>query len=156
MAKKKRSFAEQARHNNQRAAKNIQRPKRNRPDKKILMQTRPAFGGNLMATIICPDHRPQMSTVRPKVMKALEPDFSRKGNIIAEDVNIPQAIIGTTDIAMRQFLPPDILAFTVTKPMFKQLCELDDKSFLYKPFWRNLRKARGLSENSCHLIRKAV
>lgn len=63
-----------------------------------------------------------------------------------EDVNIPQAIIGTTDIAMRQFLPPDILAFTVTKPMFKQLCELDDKSFLYKPFWRNLRKARGLSD----------
>ena len=32
-----------------------------------LMQTRPAFGGNLMATIICPDHRPQMSTVRPGV-----------------------------------------------------------------------------------------
>jgi len=37
-----------------------------------LMQTRPAFGGNLMATIITPDHRPQMATVRPGVMKALE------------------------------------------------------------------------------------
>jgi len=60
------------------------------PEKKILMQTRPAFGGNLMATIICPDHRPQMSTVRPKVMKALEPDFSRDGKIIAEDMSIPQ------------------------------------------------------------------
>ncbi len=36
-----------------------------------LMQTRPAFGGNLMATIICPNHRPQMSTVRPGVMEKL-------------------------------------------------------------------------------------
>ncbi len=56
----------------------------------ILLQTRPAFGGNLMATIICPNHRPQMSTVRPKVMKALEPDSSRTGQIINADVKIPQ------------------------------------------------------------------
>jgi hypothetical protein len=62
-----------------------------------------------------------------------------------EDLNIPQAMIGATDIAMRQCLPPDILAFTVTKPLFKQLCELNEGSFLYKPFWNNLRKARGLS-----------
>jgi hypothetical protein len=61
-----------------------------------------------------------------------------------EDLRIPQAIIGATDIAMRQFLPPHILAFTVTTPMFEQLCELDEKSFLYKPFWKNLRKARGI------------
>ena len=60
-----------------------------------------------------------------------------------EDLNIPQAMIGATDIAMRQHLPPNILAFTVTKPMFQQLCELDEHSFLYKPFWNNLRKARG-------------
>jgi hypothetical protein len=59
-----------------------------------------------------------------------------------DDPGIPQAVIGATDIAMRQFLPPDVLAFTVTKPMFKQLCELDEKSFLYKPFWKNLMKAR--------------
>jgi len=39
------------------------------PEKKILKQTRPAFGGNIMATIISPNHRPQMATVRPKVMK---------------------------------------------------------------------------------------
>ena len=61
-----------------------------------------------------------------------------------ENLNIPQAIIGATDIAMRQYLPPDILAFTATKPMFKQLCELDEKSFLYKTFWGNLRKVRGI------------
>ena len=60
-----------------------------------------------------------------------------------ENLDFPQAIIGATDIAMRQYLPPDILALTVTKPMFKQLCELDENSFLYKTFWKSLRKARG-------------
>lgn len=47
-----------------------------------LLQTRPAFGGNLMATIICPDHRPQMSTVRPGVMEKAKYNKSRKGNIV--------------------------------------------------------------------------
>jgi electron transfer flavoprotein alpha subunit len=47
-----------------------------------LLQTRPAFGGNIMATIVCESSRPQMSTVRPKVMKALELDPSRKGEIV--------------------------------------------------------------------------
>lgn len=51
-----------------------------------LFMTRPAFGGNLFATIICPDHRPQMSTVRPGVMKKLDADESRKGEIFAESV----------------------------------------------------------------------
>lgn len=47
-----------------------------------LMMTRPAFGGNLMATIMCTEHRPQMSTVRPGVMKRAPRDVSRKGEII--------------------------------------------------------------------------
>lgn len=47
-----------------------------------LLQTRPAFGGNIMATIVCESTRPQMATVRPKVMKALEFDGSRRGKII--------------------------------------------------------------------------
>ncbi|MBD3379499.1 MAG: 4Fe-4S dicluster domain-containing protein [Candidatus Omnitrophica bacterium] len=51
---------------------------------KILLQTRPAFGGNIMATIITPDSRPQMSTVRHKVFKEAEPDTSRKGEVIEE------------------------------------------------------------------------
>ena len=59
-----------------------------------------------------------------------------------ENLNIPQAVIGATDIAMRRHLPTETLALTVTKPMFEQLCELDEHSFLHKPFWRNLRKAR--------------
>lgn len=47
-----------------------------------LLQTRPAFGGNIMATIVCETSRPQMATVRPKVMKEREFDESRKGQII--------------------------------------------------------------------------
>ena len=51
-----------------------------------LFMTRPAFGGNLFATIICPDHRPQMSTVRPGVMKKLERDDARVGEVIEENI----------------------------------------------------------------------
>ena len=51
-----------------------------------LLQTRPAFGGNIMATIRSGGFRPQMATVRPKVMKALPKDPDRKGEIIRESV----------------------------------------------------------------------
>jgi electron transfer flavoprotein alpha subunit len=54
------------------------------PQEKLLLQTRPAFGGNIMATIICPQHRPQMATVRHKVMKEAPVDKSRSGEIIEE------------------------------------------------------------------------
>jgi hypothetical protein len=60
-----------------------------------------------------------------------------------DDLESPNAVIGATDIAMRKFLPPDIIAFTVTKPMYQQLCALDETSFLVKPFWQDLKKARG-------------
>ncbi|MFC1517085.1 FAD-binding protein [Candidatus Margulisiibacteriota bacterium] len=55
---------------------------------KIILQTRPAFGGNIMATIVCPNHRPQMSTVRHKVFKKVIPDDSRTGQIIEEKASI--------------------------------------------------------------------
>jgi len=48
----------------------------------LVAWTRPAFGGNIMATILCPDHRPQMGTVRPKVFKRPEQEFSRTGEIV--------------------------------------------------------------------------
>jgi len=51
----------------------------------LLLQTRPAFGGNIMATIITEKHRPQMATVRHKVFKPLEPDTSRKGEVQRKD-----------------------------------------------------------------------
>ena len=49
--------------------------------------TRPAFGGNLMATILCKNHRPQMSTVRPGVMQKMAADNSRKGEVVNFEVN---------------------------------------------------------------------
>ena len=51
---------------------------------KFLMQTRPAFGGNIMATILSKNHRPQMATVRHKVFKEADIDTTRKGEIIEE------------------------------------------------------------------------
>ena len=54
------------------------------PDSKLLWQTRPAFGGNIMATIMCPNHRPQMATVRPKVFKMDAPDPRRQGEVLVE------------------------------------------------------------------------
>lgn len=51
------------------------------PETKLLRMTRPAFGGNIMATILCKNHRPQMATVRPGVMQALSKDVSRKGEV---------------------------------------------------------------------------
>ncbi|MBT3168766.1 MAG: electron transfer flavoprotein subunit alpha [Candidatus Cloacimonetes bacterium] len=56
-------------------------------EKGILLQTRPAFGGNIMATIITPNHLPQMATVRHKVMEELEKDASRKGEVINEIID---------------------------------------------------------------------
>ena len=56
-------------------------------EERDLLMTRPAFGGNLMATIVCKDHRPQMSTVRPGVMRTLPADANRKGEVITITVN---------------------------------------------------------------------
>lgn len=50
-------------------------------EEKEFCMTRPAFGGNLMATIVCPDNRPQMSTVRPGVMQKMQRDPQRKGTV---------------------------------------------------------------------------
>ena len=54
----------------------------------LLLQTRPAFGGNIMADIICPYTRPQMATVRPNVLPKGEPDQSRSAEVIKEEVSL--------------------------------------------------------------------
>ena len=55
------------------------------PESKLLLQTRPTYGGNLMATIICPEKRPQIATVRPHAFKRGKPDESRQGEVIRVD-----------------------------------------------------------------------
>jgi electron transfer flavoprotein alpha subunit len=59
----------------------------------LLLQTRPAFGGNIMAEILCPYSRPQMATVRPNVMPQSEPDDSRTAEVIKEEITLdPKAL----------------------------------------------------------------
>ncbi len=60
--------------------------------------TRPAFGGNLMATILCKQHRPQMSTVRPGVMQKMPADPSRKGEILDYKVQFDEQKINRVKI----------------------------------------------------------
>lgn len=66
--------------------------------KRDLQQIRPAFGGNIMATILCPNYRPQIATVRPRVMKRNEYDESRKGEVIkvkADDLGSNTKVLET-------------------------------------------------------------
>jgi electron transfer flavoprotein alpha subunit len=58
------------------------------PENRLFVSTRPAFGGNVLATILCPNHRPQMSTVRPGVMPLPQKDPARKGEIVPLKVEI--------------------------------------------------------------------
>ncbi|MPW26525.1 electron transfer flavoprotein subunit alpha [Alkalibaculum sp. M08DMB] len=69
-------------------------------DTKLLLQTRPAFGGNIMATILCPEHRPQMATIRPGVFKKNDPDSSKKGVLVRvhmsiSDINVRTEVLET-------------------------------------------------------------
>ncbi len=61
----------------------------------LVAWTRPAFGGNLMATIFCPDHRPQIGTIRPGVFKKAEADENRTAEVIREDIAIAPEEIRT-------------------------------------------------------------
>jgi electron transfer flavoprotein alpha subunit len=63
-----------------------------------LLMTRPAFGGNLMATIVCGDHRPQMSTVRPGVFEKLVKDENRTFQVEKFDVQLSASDIRTETI----------------------------------------------------------
>ena len=66
------------------------------PETRLLRQTRPAFGGNIMATIICPHHRPQMATVRHRVFEMPEVDANRQGQIVRE-----RAVMSEGEIASK-------------------------------------------------------
>lgn len=66
-------------------------------ERKLLLGTRPAFGGNLMATIVCPDHRPQIATVRHKVMKPALRDEHRTGEVVIHKVT-PGSVVERTKL----------------------------------------------------------
>jgi electron transfer flavoprotein alpha subunit len=62
-------------------------------DKKLLLATRPAFGGNVIATILCRDHSPQMATVRPRVFTSAPRQADAKGEIVREVIPITPEMI---------------------------------------------------------------
>lgn len=74
------------------------------PESNILLQTRPAFGGNIMATILCRTRRPQMATVRPRVMKMPEKVSGREGEVIREEFNFNETDFHSKVI---EFIPSD-------------------------------------------------
>ena len=107
-------------------------------ESKNLMMTRPAFGGNLMATILCEDFRPQMATVRPGVMQALDSDDSRKGEVeeIKVDFTDADMNVKVLDIAKQASQKKDITEAKILvsggrgiggPEGFKPLQELADK-----------------------------
>ncbi len=106
---------------------------------RLLLMTRPTFGGNIMATILCRNHRPQMSTVRPRVMKLPEKDGSRRGEIhtldfAAPEDNLPRIIdfIATPVEADAEDITSAPVLVVVGKgacdtrhlPMFRELADL--------------------------------
>jgi electron transfer flavoprotein alpha subunit len=66
------------------------------PETRLLRQTRPAFGGNIMATILCPAHRPQMATVRHRVFEVPSRDDTRTGQVVRE-----KALLGEDEIVTK-------------------------------------------------------
>ena len=82
------------------------------PDTKLLVMTRPAFGGNIMATIVCKDHRPQMATVRPGVMKALAKDEARKGEVVDFKVDFTDADM---NVKIREVIKGDSKTVDITE-----------------------------------------
>ena len=74
------------------------------PETKLLQQTRPAFGGNIMATILCRKSRPQMATVRPRVMAMPERIEGREGEVIREEFSFNESDFRTKVL---EFIPSD-------------------------------------------------
>ncbi|MDK2822701.1 MAG: electron transfer flavoprotein alpha subunit [Clostridia bacterium] len=71
-------------------------------ESRLLLQTRPAFGGNVMATIVCRNHRPQMASVRPRVMPMPNKEEGRSGTLIEETINIKEENVLTKIL---EFIP---------------------------------------------------
>ncbi|MGO8750556.1 MAG: electron transfer flavoprotein subunit alpha/FixB family protein [Thermoguttaceae bacterium] len=68
-------------------------PRTKQVHEKLLLQIRPAFGGNIIATIVNYDQWPQMATVREGVMAMLPPDASRRGQILEEKVELDETLL---------------------------------------------------------------
>ncbi|HHY39087.1 MAG TPA: electron transfer flavoprotein subunit alpha/FixB family protein [Clostridia bacterium] len=82
--------------------------------RRLLVVEKPAFGGNILASIVCPKRRPQMATVRPRVMEPATPDPSRRGEIIRENLHYEENPVALS-----------ILGFTKEKDVSADLASAD-------------------------------
>ena len=73
-----------------------------------LLQVVPGWGGGVIATITCPDHRPQMATVMPGTMKAASPLVDRKGELKAIEVQLPEAGLGPEVLEVKKEKPEEL------------------------------------------------
>jgi len=101
--------------------------------KNLLLMTRPTFGGNIMATIFCEHHRPQMSTVRPRVFKTPEKNPARNGNIYRHTFeppsgNLPEPIDFIKDVVSSDGV--DISRFPALVVAGKGACDLETMPLL--------------------------
>lgn len=78
-------------------------------DEGRLVQIRPAFGGKLMAMIVCPKKRPQMATVRPNVMKKVDPDWSREPKVERVEINLVPESIRTKILGIVKEVNPETI-----------------------------------------------
>ena len=101
---------------------------------KRIQMTRPAFGGNLMATIICPEYRPQMATVRPGVMKKIERDDSRKAEIVSFDPELKEdnRYVEIVDVIKKEAAKHDIQSAKILVSGGRGLGSKDNFSMLYE------------------------
>ena len=102
-------------------------------DRGFLLQTRPAFGGNIMATILTERTRPQMATVRPHVMSMPVKDISRKGEVIRESMPIKEedfAVKVLEIIEDRKYGAVDIAAVDVIVSGGRGMCNKENFTLL--------------------------
>ncbi len=104
-------------------------------EKHILLMTRPTFGGNIMATIFCERHRPQMSTVRPKVFRLPEKDAERKGEIrrhpfVPPAGELPSVVERVSDAAAEGLV--DITRFPALIVAGKGACDVESMPMLQR------------------------
>jgi electron transfer flavoprotein alpha subunit len=102
-------------------------------DAGFLLQTRPAFGGNIMATILTEYTRPQMSTVRPHVMPMPDRDDSRTGEIVRETVPVREEDIATKVLEIiedRDLESVDVAAADIIVSGGRGMCNTENYSIL--------------------------
>lgn len=116
---------------------------------RLLEASRPAMGGNIMATILCKVQRPQMASVRPKVMKALEPVQGRTGKLVKETINIEESALRTKVIRVVQDMGDQIKLGDADIIVAGGKGMQDEKGFqLIRDFAKQLGAATGASRDA--------